>query len=60
MLPALLALQLWGPLAATQEGATFSLGLLTPGSDAFWIVAGGHGGWFSWPVVSFCWEAFLP
>jgi hypothetical protein len=39
--PKLLPLLLWGPVAMVQEGVTFSLGLLTPGGDAQWIVAAG-------------------
>ena len=39
--PKLLPLLLWGPLAMVQEGVTFSLGNLTPGGDAQWIVAAG-------------------
>jgi hypothetical protein len=37
--PALFPWLLWGPVAMVQEGVTFSLGLLTPGGDAAWIVA---------------------
>jgi hypothetical protein len=37
----LLPLLLWGPLSLIQEGVTFSLGLLTPGGDAQFIVAWG-------------------
>jgi len=37
----LLPFVLWGPVAMVQEGVTFSLGLLTPGGDASWIVGGG-------------------
>ena len=36
--PWLLPFVLWGPVAMVQEGVTFSLGLLTPGGDAAWIV----------------------
>jgi hypothetical protein len=39
--PELLPFLLWGPVAMVQEGVTFSLGLLTPGGDAQWIVAAG-------------------
>lgn len=39
--PELLPLLLWGPVAMIQEGVTFSLGLLTPGGDAQWIIATG-------------------
>jgi hypothetical protein len=39
--PGLLPLLLWGPVAMVQEGVTFSLGLLTPGGDAQWVVAAG-------------------
>jgi hypothetical protein len=39
--PALLPLLLWGPVAMAQEGVNFSLGLLTPGGDAGWIVEWG-------------------
>lgn len=39
--PQLLPLLLWVPTAMIQEGVTFSLGLLTPGGDAQWIVASG-------------------
>jgi hypothetical protein len=35
--PILLPFLLWGPIALIQKGVTFSLGLLTPGGDAFWI-----------------------
>lgn len=37
--PVLLPLLLWGPVSMVQEGVTFSLGLLTPGGDAQWIVS---------------------
>jgi hypothetical protein len=40
-IPALLPLLLWGPIAFVQEGVTFSLGMLTPGSDAQLIVESG-------------------
>ena len=36
--PLLLPLLMWGPVAMVQEGVTFSLGLLTPGGDAQWVV----------------------
>jgi hypothetical protein len=39
--PGLLPFVLWGPVAMVQEGVTFSLGLLTPGGDAQWIVEWG-------------------
>jgi hypothetical protein len=39
--PILLPFLLWGPVAMIQEGVNFSLGLLTPGGDASWIVAWG-------------------
>jgi hypothetical protein len=39
--PGWLPLSLWGPVAMVQEGVTFSLGLLTPGGDAEWVVAWG-------------------
>jgi hypothetical protein len=39
--PILLPLLLWGPTALVQEGVTFSLGMLTPGGDAQWIVEWG-------------------
>jgi hypothetical protein len=39
--PILLPLVLWGPVALVQEGVTFSLGMLTPGGDAQFIVAWG-------------------
>lgn len=39
--PLLLPLVLWGPTALVQEGVTFSLGMLTPGGDAQWIVEWG-------------------
>jgi hypothetical protein len=39
--PLLLPLLAWGPVAMVQEGVTLSLGLLTPGGDAGWIVAWG-------------------
>jgi hypothetical protein len=39
--PFLLPLMLWGPVSMIQEGVTFSLGLLTPGGDAQWIVSSG-------------------
>ena len=39
--PALLPFLLWGPVALVQEGVTFSLGTLTPGGDAAWIIAAG-------------------
>jgi hypothetical protein len=39
--PILLPLLLWGPTALVQEGVTFSLGMLTPGGDAQFIVEWG-------------------
>jgi hypothetical protein len=36
-----LPLLLWGPTALVQEGVTFSLGMLTPGGDAQFIVEWG-------------------
>jgi len=39
--PLLMPVLLWGPVAMVQEGVTFSLGLLTPGGDAAWMVAAG-------------------
>jgi hypothetical protein len=39
--PMLLPLVLWGPTALVQEGVTFSLGMLTPGGDAQFIVEWG-------------------
>jgi heme/copper-type cytochrome/quinol oxidase subunit 3 len=39
--PLLLPLLLWGPIAMVQEGVNFSLGLLSPGSDAQWVAASG-------------------
>jgi hypothetical protein len=37
----LLPLLLWGPVAMVQEGINFSMGLLTPGGDARWMVSTG-------------------
>lgn len=39
--PFLLPLLLWSPVSLVQEGVTFSLGMLTPGGDAEFIVNGG-------------------
>jgi hypothetical protein len=39
--PVLLPLLAWGPVAMVQEGVTLSLGLMTPGGDAEWVVAWG-------------------
>ena len=39
--PMLLPLVLWGPTALVQEGVTFSLGMLTPGGDAQFMVEWG-------------------
>jgi hypothetical protein len=39
--PVGLALLLWGPVALIQEGVNLSLGLLSPGSDAQWLVTWG-------------------
>nr|MBN1230176.1 hypothetical protein [Anaerolineae bacterium] len=39
--PALLPLLLWGPSALMQEGINLSAGLLSPGSDAAWLVEWG-------------------
>lgn len=45
MRPALLPVLLWGPVALVQEGVNLSLGLLSPGSDARWLVAWGIPSW---------------
>jgi hypothetical protein len=42
---ALLPLILWGPVALVQEGVNLSLGLLSVGSDARWLVAWGFPSW---------------
>lgn len=39
--PAYLPLILWGPVALIQEGVNASVGLLSPGSDAQWLVEWG-------------------
>ena len=39
--PGFLSLVLWGPIALIQEGVNLSLGLLSPGSDAQWLVQWG-------------------
>jgi len=45
MRPNLLPFLLWGPVALVQEGVNLSLGLLSPGSDASWLVAWGAPPW---------------
>ncbi len=45
MRPALLPFILWGPVALVQEGVNLSLGLLSPGSDARWMVEWGIPAW---------------
>ena len=42
--PVILPLLLWGPVALIQEGVNLSLGLLSPGSDAQWLVEWGAPG----------------
>ena len=39
--PILLPFLIWGPLSLVMEGVTFTLGMLTPGGDAQWIVEWG-------------------
>jgi hypothetical protein len=43
--PALVPLALWGPVALAQEGVNLSLGLLSAGSDARWLVEWGIPSW---------------
>jgi hypothetical protein len=43
--PNLLPFILWGPVALVQEGVNLSLGLLSPGSDARWLVQWGSPAW---------------
>jgi len=43
--PALVPFTLWGPVALVQEGVNLSLGLLSAGSDARWLVTWGIPSW---------------